>query len=302
MILLDNRIKTFLEGFFNPEIKQIQSLLFYGEENIGKRTTALTFAKGLLCQEIEKSFAGCEKCQSCLMFEKNLHPDFLLLEPLNDDTNIKIENVRQAIEFLYYKPQLSSWRLLIIDQADRLDENAQNTFLKTIEEPPPHTLIIFITSYPQKLLPTIWSRLMPIRFHRSSVLELSNFLVSNYQIDLKKAQEVSQLAHGKVGLAIKLLDSSYLRTVKNQRNSLNKLLKSDFTQQSKDIRNLYQDRNEVIATLKNWLDLLHSELQETNDTKRVKLAKELLKAFYLISESNTSSRLLLENIFLNYAH
>lgn len=299
-IFLDERIKNFLERFFSPETKPVQSLLFYGEENIGKKTIALAFAKGLLCQETKKSFNGCAECQNCLMFDKGLHPDFHLLEPFNN--NIAIESVRQAIEFLYYKPQLSSWRLLIVDQADRLEEDAQNTLLKTIEEPPPHTLIIFITAHPQKLLPTVLSRLLPVRFHHAPLIAVAQFLATHYDVDITQAQELAQLSHGKIGLAIKLLDQNYLEDLKTKQQSLKTLLNSDFMAQSKYLQSLCEDKGQVISTLKNWLDSLNAELSLSFNFSHLKFTRELLKAFYLISDSNINSRLLLENIFLNYAH
>jgi len=215
IVFLEERIKFFLERFFNPETKPVQSLLFYGEETVGKKTTSLAFAKALLCQAEQKTWNGCGHCQNCLRFDKGLHPDFLLIEPV--DNEIPIETARKAIEFLHYEPQFSFLKILIINEADRLKEDVQNTLLKTLEEPPRNTLIIFITALPQKLLTTVLSRLLALRFYRSSSKEIIDFLIHEESLSLSKAQEIAEKADGKIGLAFRLLDREYLEDIeKNQ--------------------------------------------------------------------------------------
>ncbi|MGC8651357.1 MAG: ATP-binding protein [Minisyncoccia bacterium] len=308
MIFLDERIKNFLERFFEAENKPVQSLLFYGPEGLGKKTIALAFAKALLCEDSNKQWNGCQKCQNCLRFDKGLQPDFLFLEPENN--NFDIENIRTTIDFLSYKPQFSSLRILIIDQADRLKEDSQNTLLKTLEEPPPNTLIILITSLPQKLLITIKSRLLGLRFSRSSPDRIKNFLIANYSLNSKEAEDIANQAEGRIGLAIKLLNKTYLTEVKKHQLVLENLLNSNFAHQSAIIKNLTKDKNSLHLVLQDWLEYLHLDLKHESQTEKnnftfssskIKLTKELLKAFYLIFDYNINPNLLLENIFLAYA-
>lgn len=308
-IFLEERIKTFLERFFNPETKPVQSLLFYGEEAVGKKTIALAFAKALLCQEEQKTWNGCGHCQNCLRFDKGLHPDFLLIEPI--DNNISIETTRKAIEFLHYEPQFSSLRILIINETDRLKEDVQNTLLKTLEEPPHNTLIIFITSLPQRLLTTVLSRVLALRFYRSSSKEIIDFLINQQSLSLPKAQEIAEKADGKIGLAFKLLDKEYLEGIEKNQKKLAFILESDFSGRIKYLQELTDDKVHLLTILKIWLEMLNRDIQiEIQESKnhsklplvsKVKLAKELLKAFHLISNYNINSSLLLENIFLSYA-
>lgn len=304
MIFLEERIKIFLERFFNPETKPVQSLLFYGEEAIGKKTIALAFAKALLCEEKNKKWEGCGQCQNCLRFDKGLHPDFLLLEPVDND--IPIETVRKAIEFLHYEPQFSSLRILIVNEADRLKENVQNTFLKTLEEPPHNTLIIFITALPQRLLTTVLSRLLALRFYRASSKEIIDFLMHQQSLSLSRAQEIAEKADGKIGLAFRLLDKEYLEDIEKNQKKLAIILESDFVEQLQYLKELADDKVHLLTVLKIWLKMLSQEIkagilnQSSIQSKEVHLAKELLKAFYLISDYNINSSLLLENIFLNH--
>lgn len=305
MIFLEERIKTFLEGFFNPETKPVQSLLFYGEEAVGKKTTALAFAKALLCQVEQKTWNGCGHCQNCLRFDKGLHPDFLLIEPIDND--VSIETVRKAIEFLHYEPQFSSLRILIINEADRLKEDVQNTLLKTLEEPPRNTLIIFITALPQRLLTTVLSRLLALRFYRSSSKKIIDFLINQQSLSLSKAQEIAEKADGKIGLAFRLLDREYLEDIEKNQKKLAIILESDFLGQLQCLQELAGDKVHLLTVLKTWLEMLNRDIQQESKrnlklplASKVKLAKELLKAFYLISNYNINSSLLLENIFLNH--
>jgi len=307
-IFLEERIKIFLERFFNPEIKPVQSLLFYGEEAVGKKTIALAFAKALLCQGEQKTWNGCGHCQNCLRFDKGLHPDFLLIEPIDNDVSIEI--ARKVIEFLHYEPQFSSLRILIINEADRLKEDAQNTLLKTLEEPPHNTLIIFITAFPQRLLITVLSRLLALRFYRSSSKEIIEFLINQQSLSSSKAQEIAEKADGKIGLAFKLLDKEYLEGIGKDQKKLAIILESDFSGQLQYLKELTDDKVRSLTVLKIWLEMLNRDIQiEIQESKshlklplvsKVKLTKELFKAFHLISNYNINSSLLLENIFLNH--
>lgn len=307
-IFLEERIKIFLERFFNPEIKPVQSLLFYGEEAVGKKTIALAFAKALLCQGEQKTWNGCGHCQNCLRFDKGLHPDFLLIEPIDNDVSIEI--ARKVIEFLHYEPQFSSLRILIINEADRLKEDAQNTLLKTLEEPPHNTLIIFITAFPQRLLITVLSRLLALRFYRSSSKEIIEFLINQQSLSSSKAQEIAEKADGKIGLAFKLLDKEYLEGIGKDQKKLAIILESDFSGQLQYLKELTDDKVRLLTVLKIWLEMLNRDIQiEIQESKshlklplvsKVKLTKELFKAFHLISNYNINSSLLLENIFLNH--
>ncbi|MDP2910427.1 MAG: hypothetical protein Q8N58_01410 [bacterium] len=137
------------------------ALLFYGQEKIGKRDFAIEFAKFFVNQDITKG--------TC--------PDFILIEPEND--NIQISQIRNLIQKLYFKPYSAEHKLAIIDKADSMTQEAQNCFLKFLEEPSDKSFLILITAYPNMLLPTILSRVQKIRFFSNQERELNNQLVSD---------------------------------------------------------------------------------------------------------------------------
>ena len=311
MIFLDKQIKEFLEKLFEPETRPVQNLLFWGEEFTGKKTIALAFAQSLLCLKDKKKWSGCRNCQSCLRLKKGYHPDLMVLS--SEDDTLKMNNAIKAIEFLSYKPQFSKFRILIIDNAEQLTEEAQNAFLKTLEEPAENCLVILISSMPDKLLETVRSRLLPLRFKKLSTQKITNFLIKNFSIEPEKAKKISELSEGKICLALKFKEGNFLEKVEKIEKDLENILKADFNEQSRYCEQLTKDKkdkSEIFESLKIWLRFLKREIKneikgEKTSLKlslkqRAKLAKEILTAYNLINDSNINTRLLLENIFLNY--
>ena len=128
---------------------------FYGKEGIGKLKIALEFSKKLLNNE---------NLNNCV--------DFKLITKLEDKQNILVEQIRdEIISDVYIAPALGEYKVYIIDDADKMNSAAQNTLLKTLEEPPQSVIIILITSNIDALLPTILSRTSNIFFENLSMSE-----------------------------------------------------------------------------------------------------------------------------------
>ncbi len=133
--------------------------LFHGEEGIGKRSVAEIFARGAMCSG---EAVPCNLCPSCTKFLRGVHPDLHRLSP--SGAFIKIEHVREVESLLVFRPAAGKRKVVLIDEADRMKEETANALLKTLEEPPPETLLILITPHPQALLPTMISRCEQVRF------------------------------------------------------------------------------------------------------------------------------------------
>ena len=138
------------------------SLVFAGPDGIGKRLTALATAQALNCPNRPETTAGpgidaCGVCPTCARIARGVHPDVLLVEP-GETGSIKIDSVRDIIDRAAYRPFEGRRRVVIIDEADALVAAAQNALLKTLEEPPPSSVFMLITSRPDMLLPTVRSR------------------------------------------------------------------------------------------------------------------------------------------------
>ena len=145
--------------------------LFSGMAHVGKYKTALALAQTLNCQE--QGVDACRRCDYCRQIELEHFPDFKVVRP--EGKNIRISQVRDALDWLRLHPDRARFRVLIFDGADQFNRESANAFLKTLEEPPPDTLILLITLNPQNLLETIVSRCQHIRFRpleKEQVLEI----------------------------------------------------------------------------------------------------------------------------------
>jgi DNA polymerase-3 subunit delta' len=146
--------------------------LFIGPEGVGKRTTALAFAMALLCQGARETADACGVCPSCRKVVRGSHPDLLLIGP--DGTQIKIgkreekgdepPQIRQLIRAAHRRPYEGTRKVLVVDEAHKMNLEAANALLKTLEEPPPGTVILLIATTLFHLPATISSRCQVVRF------------------------------------------------------------------------------------------------------------------------------------------
>ena len=120
------------------------SYMFVGEEGLGKCLFALDFAKLILCMSENKP--ECNDCESCVKFLSQNHPDFIKVEP--DGNSIKIAQMREMQENIYQKPIVSSKKVFIINNAEKMTQEAQNSLLKTLEEPPSYIVICLLYTSP----------------------------------------------------------------------------------------------------------------------------------------------------------
>lgn len=170
------------------------SYLFAGEKGIGKMMTAVNFAKAMNCENREDG-APCDRCASCQKTEHGTHPDLRIAEP--DGGVIKVEQIRELEEFLTLTPYEGSRKIVIIDDADRMNTFAANAFLKTLEEPPEESVIILVSSREDLLPDTIRSRCLKLKFSPLSEGELKTIVEVNHY---DHARGALGLAMGRVGL------------------------------------------------------------------------------------------------------
>jgi len=134
--------------------------LFIGPHHIGKQKTAIALAQVINCEK--KDADACLNCSPCRQIENQGYPDFSILEP--DGQFIKISQIKEATQWIQIRPSAGSHRVLVIDRAEQMNKESANAFLKTLEEPPPQTLIILLAEQTQQLLETIVSRCQIIHF------------------------------------------------------------------------------------------------------------------------------------------
>ena len=187
------------------EQRMPHALLFCGAEGIGKKRTALSLAAALLCMEAVAD-APCGHCASCTALQAGTHPDFYLVEPESKGKaakSIRIEQIRELQTRISWAPQLAARRVVIIDQAELMNEAAANSLLKTIEEPAAQMCFVLVTSTPAALLDTIRSRCMRVEFGMLPVAALAEAL-PEHGIPAEQAAVLASLSDGSLGRALEL--------------------------------------------------------------------------------------------------
>ena len=135
-----------------------QALLISGKNGLGKRHLADLFAASLLCAKPQDNGLACGHCDSCLLLNAETHPDFIQIKPEEPGKAITIGQIRSLVTRLTLKPQFESYRVVIVNPADLMNNAAANAFLKCLEEPTERTVILLITDKPARLPATIVSR------------------------------------------------------------------------------------------------------------------------------------------------
>ncbi|NIQ37408.1 MAG: DNA polymerase III subunit delta' [Proteobacteria bacterium] len=174
--------------------------LFLGPQGIGKRITALTLAKALDCDD--ESGDSCDKCLSCRKISDSNHPDVFVISP--DGQFIKIEQIRQLQRSLSYRPYEGKKRVCIMDGADEMTAEGANALLKTLEEPPPETLLILLATQKESLLPTIVSRCQQVSFSSLPIDQLTEELATQLSLEKRQARTLAELSQGSPGRALEM--------------------------------------------------------------------------------------------------
>lgn len=213
------------------------SLLFAGEEGVGKKHFALELAKSFVCQN-PQNFEACGKCVDCQRADKftfpkpddkkeefervffSQHSDIGQVIPCRN--NVLVNSIRDLEKQANFRPYESKARFFIIDDADKMNDAASNALLKTLEEPAETTYLFLITSRPDALLPTILSRCQILRFAPIPPTEIEQHLLETKQFAIDDAELLSLLSNGNIGRAMTL----DLAKFREQRDLMLKVLQS----------------------------------------------------------------------------
>jgi DNA polymerase-3 subunit gamma/tau len=181
--------------------------LFAGARGLGKTTTARIFAKGLVCEQ-GPTATPCNKCEQCVAVNEGRSVDVV---EIDGASNNSVDNIRNLREQVHYLPQTARRKVYIIDEVHMLTTSAFNALLKTLEEPPEHVNFIFATTEPQKVIPTILSRVSRLDFRRVSPEEAVAHLKSILDKEERSVDDgglrlIARAAGGSVRDSLTLLD------------------------------------------------------------------------------------------------
>jgi DNA polymerase-3 subunit delta' len=186
--------------------------LFTGPPGVGKRLFARELAKALLCESPPQGrFEACDVCASCKLVDAGTHPDCFTVARPEEKHELPIEVVRQLCANLAMKPARGGRKIAVLDDADDLNEEAANCFLKTLEEPPPGSLLILIGTSADRQLPTIRSRCQIVPFASLPEPTVRELLDTDRELDPALASRLAKLGEGSPGLARDLADPEFWR-------------------------------------------------------------------------------------------
>lgn len=292
--------------------KVSHAYLFSGKSQLGKKEMAGEFSKLLNCQSESSESRPCRHCQSCLEMEKGLHPDFLRIEVKDETGESEIDTIKNLAGWLCLKPGLGKRRLVVINQIQDFSFPAQSALLKTLEEPRGEAVLILISDYPELLLGTIASRVQEIKFYCLAEKKIIEFLVSQ-GVDKKLAGQIGYLSLGKPLKAMSLLDSGRLKREVEKIAAFKRLLRENLAVVFKEIGKMAEENEVLSSRLESWLNILRiiflervgvieeeivSREEQITLPNLKKLILSLEKASYLLSRTNASKKLVLENSIL----
>jgi DNA polymerase-3 subunit gamma/tau len=185
-----------------------QAFLFCGSRGVGKTSTARILAKTINCFNRTEDFEACNECESCESFNSG---SSLNVYELDAASNNSVDNIRELIQQVGIAPQLGSHKVYIIDEVHMLSPSAFNAFLKTLEEPPKHTIFILATTEKHKIIPTILSRCQIFDFNRIKVKDIADHLAHIAQQEGITAEPealhvIAQKADGALRDALSIFD------------------------------------------------------------------------------------------------
>lgn len=200
--------------------KVSHAYILNGPDFSGKKMLADAFARALQCEENDPE--GCGNCKSCHQAEDYNQPDIIYVQHEKPNL-IGVDDIRvQLNNSIVIKPYSSRYKIYIVDEAEKMNQQAQNALLKTIEEPPAYGIILLLTTNADSFLPTILSRCITLNIRTVKDEVIKNYLMTNHGIPDYQADVCTAFAQGNVGKAIKLAASDEFNELKASAVSLMK--------------------------------------------------------------------------------
>ncbi len=168
--------------------------LITGPPGSGRSTAATTFAAALICP-----LNGCGTCQICRMAPVGGHADVEIITP--SGLSYGVDEARELVRLSSFAPIDSPWRVIIMEDADRLTDEASNSLLSSLEEPTPHTVWVLCAPSVEDVLPTIVSRTRHISLRTPTTKDVTQLLINTYKVDPAMAAFAARASQGHIGRA-----------------------------------------------------------------------------------------------------
>ncbi len=220
-IIGQEQIKEHLQNTLSSK-KVSHAYIINGEKSSGKEFIAKVFAMALQCEK--EGPEPCQECHSCRQALSGNQPDIIRLSHEKPNT-ISVDDIRSQINNdVAIKPYSSPYKIYIVNEAEKMTQQAQNALLKTLEEPPGYAVILLLTANVNALLPTILSRCVVLNMKPVADSRVRTFLMENLQVPDYKADVCVAFARGNIGKAKALASSEDFENIKNEALSLLKYI------------------------------------------------------------------------------
>jgi DNA polymerase-3 subunit delta' len=268
-ILGHDRVRTALERVWRRG-RLAHAYLFAGSPGIGKRLFAMELAKALLCERAspgeKATLAACDECPDCKQIAAGAHPDLHVAGRPEESNELPIEVMQEFCQNFRLKSARGRGKIAILDDADDLNEESANCFLKTLEEPPPRSMLILIGTAPERQLATITSRSQIVRFAPLPEEQVVAILRQHEMQDARHAHRLARLSGGSPGVALAHADPALWQF---RRTLLNGLAAS---------------RVNSVAIAKDWIEFV-DEAGKESAQKRQRAAQVLRLLIQMIQDA-----------------
>ena len=268
-IIGHNQIVEHLRNAIRME-KISHAYILNGESNAGKMMLAEAFAMALQCEA--EGVEPCMNCRSCHQAAEHNQPDIIYVTHEKPNV-ISVDDIRHQLNNdIVIKPYSSKYKIYIVDEAEKMNTQAQNALLKTIEEPPAYGVILLLTTNADSFLPTILSRCITLNLKSVNEDLIKDYLMKKYQIPDYQADVCAAFAQGNVGKAIQLASSGEFNELKASALSLVKKLDDmdlyELNECIKQINDFKPKIGEYFDLLTLWFrDVLY--MKATNDVNNL---------------------------------
>lgn len=231
--------------------KVSHAYIFDGEKGAGKNFLADIFASALQCEA--KDQKPCGACTSCKQAESRNHPDIIRITHEKPNT-ISVDDIRQQLcGDVMIKPYKGPYKVYIVDEAEKLNIQAQNALLKTIEEPPAYAVILLLTTNAESFLPTILSRCVTLHLKPAKDSQVRKYLMEQVKIPDYQADICVAFAQGNIGKARRLALSEEFGQMKDHAIHLVKYIQD---MEISELIHSMEKLTEFKMDISDYLDLL----------------------------------------------
>jgi DNA polymerase-3 subunit delta' len=197
----------------SPGNEMTHAWLFTGPPGSGRSNIAMAFAASLVCKK-----RGCGTCDDCKTSLAGTHPDVELVDV--SGLSIKIDEIREIVTKSFWGASTSNWRVVVIEDCDRMTEAAANALLKAVEEPGASTIWLLCAPTLHDVLPTVRSRCRHLNLKIPTTNEITKYLVDKMHVTQKEAESAAVISQGHIGKAIRLLKAPDTKIIRKKAFSI----------------------------------------------------------------------------------